>query len=413
MLSKLTRNVRTFLWALILALAVWVSAVNAADPDQVSVYPSPVKVEVVGQNPGLVITGNVPQEVEVTLRAPQSVWRQLRAGPNGVRAVLDLSGLSTGLHKLGIQLQVDERPVRIVTVSPDSVSLTLEPLITRSLPLQATLAGKTAIGYEAGDLLLDPKQISLAGPQSIVSQVTHVQVVINVSGTHESIDESIPVDALDQNNAKVTGLSVQPNMAHITLPVIRQGGFRDVAVKVIVRGVQASGYRVDSISVSPPVVTVYSSDPALVNALPGAVETEPLDLQDANDNLNTRLSLNLPPGISVVGEQTVLIQAGISPIQSSVTLSGEKVEVTGLPTNLTAQISPLTLDVILSGPLPILSTLTRQDVHVKVDVTGLGAGSYQLTPSVQILASSVTVESLLPGTVEVVLVPSTSPTTKP
>jgi YbbR domain-containing protein len=186
-----------------------------------------------------------------------------------------------------------------------------------------------------------------------------------------------------------------------------------MAVKVIVHGQVAGGYRLDSISVFPPVITVFSSDPDLTNALPGVVETQPLDLQNASDNLNIRVSLNLPSGISVVGPQTVLIQAGISPIQSSLTLTEEKVEVTGLSADMAYHISPSAVDVILSGPLPILDTLTRQDVHVTVDVKGLGEGTYQLTPTVQILASNVTVESLLPATIEVVLAPTPIPTVKP
>ena len=88
-------------------------------------------------------------------------------------------------------------------------------------------------------------------------------------------------------------------------------------------------------------------------------------------------------------------------------------EVTGLSADMVPHISPAAVDVILSGPLPILNTLTRQDVHVTVDVNGLGAGTYQLTPTVQILASNVGVESLLPGTVEVILVPGPIPTGKP
>jgi hypothetical protein len=71
------------------------------------------------------------------------------------------------------------------------------------------------------------------------------------------------------------------------------------------------------------------------------------------------------------------------------------------------------VDVILAGPLPTLDILRRQDVQVTVDVSGLTPGSYQLTPSVQVLASNVTVESLLPSTVEVVLAPGTGPTSQP
>jgi len=238
-------------------------------------------------------------------------------------------------------------------------------------------------------------------------------VNVNIAGIREGIDQSVDILALDQNNVRVTNVTIQPAVAHVTMPVTRQGGFRDLAVKVVVSGQVASGYRLDSISVSPPVVTVYSSNPDLVNALPGVVETQPLDLQSAKDNVTLRVPLNLPGGVSAVGEQTVVIQAGISPIQSSLTLSGQRVEISGLPAGLTAQVSPATMDVILSGPLPVLNSLSRQDVHVTVDVSGLATGSYQLTPAVQVLASNVTVESLLPGTVEVILAPEIAPTTKP
>ncbi len=413
MLSKVGRNLRTFLWSLLLALAVWLAAVTAADPDEVHAYPTPVRVEVIGQDPGLVINGSLPQHVELTLRAPQSVWDQLTARTDSVRAILDLSGLSAGEHRVDIQIQVSARPVRIVSASPSFALVALEPLITRTLPLQSSVSGVPAIGYQPGDLTVSPQQVVLAGPQSVITRVSRVQVVVNITGIRETFDETLPIQALDANNVPITDLTIQPDSAHVTLPVTRQGGFRDLAVKVIVRGQVANGYRLDSISVSPPVVTVYSSNPDLVNALPGVVETQPLDLSEAKDNVTLRVPLNLPGGVSAVGDQTVVIQAGISPIQSSLTISGQTVEITGLPSNLDAQVSPSTMDVILSGPLPVLNALSKQDVHVTVDVAGLAVGSYQLTPTVQVLAANVTVESLLPGTVEVVLAPKVTPTTTP
>ncbi len=413
MLSRIGTNFRTFLWAFALALAVWVAAVTAADPDEVRSYPYPIKIQIVGQDSGLIVSGDMPQGVQVTLRAPRSVWDQLTTRTDSVRAVLDLSGLSAGEHKLDFQIQVNVRPARIITVSPASVTLTLEPLITRTLPLDLSLSGQPATGYQAGDTSLDPKEVIIAGPQSLVESVKRLRVLLNLDGVRESIDQSLTIQAFDQNNLPVTGITIHPEAAQVKLPVIQQGGYRDMAVKVIVHGQVASGYRLDNISVFPPVVTVYSSDPTVVNALPGVVETQPLDLQDVNDNLTTRLQLNLPLGISIVGEQTVLIQAGVSPIESSLTLSGEKVEVIGLPAGMSAEVSPLTVDVILSGPLSLLDTLTRQDVRVSVNVTGLDIGTHQLTPKVEVLISNVRVESLLPGTVEVTLVSSPTPTPKP
>jgi len=119
--------------------------------------------------------------------------------------------------------------------------------------------------------------------------------------------------------------------------------------------------------------------------------------------------LNLPEGVSIIGEQAVLIQVGISPIESSVTLAGEKVEVMGLDPAFAAQVSPVTVDVIVSGPLPVLDILTRQDVSVTVDLTGLGIGTHQIAPKVEALISNVIVESVLPNTIEVVITPNITP----
>ncbi len=398
-----TTNLRTLLWAFMLALAVWVAAVTAADPDEVRSLANPVQVEVVGQGSGLIISTGYPHQVDVILRAPTSVWERIDADPASVRAILDLSGLSSGQHTVDIQIQISERPVQKVSASPSTVSLTLEPLATRTLTVDLSLAGQPAVGYQAGEASLQPLEVVVAGAQSEIQKVARARVSISLDGIREGIDQAKPVEVLDENGQVIPGLSVSPQTVMVTLPVSQQGGYRDLAVKVVVRGQVASGYRLANISVFPPVVTVYSSDPTVVSALPGVVETQELDLQNASDDITTRLDLSLPVGVSVVGEQTVLIQAGISPIESSLTLSNEIVQVVGLPPGMTVQVLPPTVDVIVSGPLPLLDTLTRQDIRVTVDLSGLTVGTHQLTPKVEILIADVQVESILPGTIEVTL----------
>jgi len=199
------------------------------------------------------------------------------------------------------------------------------------------------------------------------------------------------------------------------IPVSQQGGFRDVAVKVVVQGQVASGYRLENITVFPPVITVFSSNPELVNKLPGVIETQLLDIQDAKENISTRLALTLPENITIIGSQTVQVSVGITPIQTSLTLLNQPINIIGLPEGLSAQVLPQAIDVIISGPVPVLDALTSQDVTVSVDVTGLEPGTHQLTPVVKVLVSNVLVESILPGTVEVTLfVPGTpTPTPRP
>ncbi len=413
MFRWVSENYRTFLWALALAIAVWVAAVTSADPDETRTLPSAVPIQITGQDPSLVINSEIPTTVEMTLRAPRSVWDLIEANPQTVQAILDLSGLSSGEHSLNLQIQIDARPVQVVAVAPRTVTFTLESLSTKTLGVDLSLSGEAAIGYQVGKVNLEPAEIVIAGAESQVQKVARVRVAVNLSGIREDYDQTLPVEILDEKGQKVDGVSVSPETIHITLPVSQQGGYRDVAVKVIVAGRVASGYRLTDISVFPPIVTVFAADPKLVNEMPGVLETQPLSLQNVQEDINTRLALNLPEGISIVGEQTVLIQAGVSPIESSVTLADEKVEITGLDTGLTAHISPTTVDVILSGPLPLLDTLTRQGIRVTVDLTGLGIGTHQVVPKVEVLISDIVVESILPNTIEVVITLIGAPTITP
>ena len=398
----LATNIRTILLAFILAVAVWISAVTAADPDEIR-SPIEVPLEIVGQDPSLVITSEIPATVKVTLRAPRSVWDRLTAQENSIRAILDISTLSAGEHKKDIQIQIAARPMQLVLSDPASVPLTLERLATRALPIDLSLSGQPAVGYQAGDPQTDATEVVISGPESLVEQVQRARILLSFSGTRESIDQALPVLALDAQNAVVEGVTVNPQSVHVTIPVSQQGGFRDVAVKVVVSGQVAAGYRLENISGFPPVITVFASDPQLVNALPGVIETETLNLQDAKEAISTRLALLLPENISIVGAQTVQVTVEVSPIQTSVTLLNQPINVIGLGDGLAAQVSPQTVDVIISGPLPVLDALTPQDIIINIDVTGLEAGTYQLTPTIKILVENVLVESILPGAVEVVL----------
>lgn len=410
MIGWFRKNFSSLLWALLLSVAVWIAAVTAADPDDQRVYPKPVPIEIVGQGSGLVIVGEMPKAVEVTLRAPRSVWDRLEGQEQPIRAVVDLSGLGAGEHPVRVQVQVSENPARVVSVLPTDFTVTLEPLTSRVFPVGLTLNGQPATGYRAGNPTLEPLEVLVSGAESLVEQVARARVIVNLTGTREGINQSLDVQLYNSKNQALKGLSLNPSTVLVDIPVAQQGGYRDVIVKVIPHGQVANGYLLTNLSVFPPIVTVYSTDPTLVNSLPGVVETEPLELDGASEDISTRLTLSLPAGISVVGEQSVQVDVGISPIQSNLTLVNIKIEVVGLGDGLSAQISPAEVDVILSGPAPLLDSLLLQDIRVIVDVTELAPGIYQLKPRVEILVADIVVETILPNTVEVTITPAVTPT---
>jgi YbbR domain-containing protein len=412
-MRSFAKNLRTFLLALALGLSVWVSAVSAADPDNVRPFPRPIPLEVVGLDPSLVLTNDIPSAVDVTLRAPRSVWEALTAREDAIRATVDLTGLSAGEHSQEVQLTISERPYQVIFANPTAVTVNLESILTQTFPLVVSLSGQPAAGYEAGDTTRDVTEVTVSGPESIVRQVERARVLLNLDGIRESMDETLPIEVVDKENIPLQGLTINPESVRVSIPISQQGGFRDVAVKVVVQGEQAPGYRIEKISVFPPVVTVFADDPSLVSELPGVVETQPLDLQGRDEDISTRLSLNLPEDITLVGVQTVQVQVSISPIQNSVTLLNQPINVNGLSEGLAAEVFPQTVDVIISGPVPVLEAISSRDITISVDVTGLEIGVHQLRPEVDPFVENITVESILPETVEVVIAVPATPTITP
>jgi YbbR domain-containing protein len=102
----------------------------------------------------------------------------------------------------------------------------------------------------------------------------------------------------------------------------------------------------------------------------------------------------------------------ISAIESNLAVS-LPVEVVGLVRGLTAQVAPTTVDVIFSGPLPVLNGITPSDIRVMVDVGGLDVGVYQMSPTVTFLPERVQTQSVLPSSVEVTISPAPTPTPIP
>ena len=408
----LASNIRTFLLAFVLGFSVWLSAVTGADPAEEDVYPNPIPLEVIGQEPSLVLTSPIPSTIEVTLRAPHSVWEQLTAQENSVTSTLDISGLSAGEHTQPVQVQIGLRPVQIVLKSPETVTFTLEPLKTQSLPVDIDLTGQPAVGFQAGDPVVEPTLIAISGPESIVRQAARARVAIDLDGVRESIDAAYDIQVMDTNNKVLNGVTINPESAQVRIPLSPQSGYRDLAVRVLLQGQVASGYRLENISVFPPVITVFAPDPDLVNDLAAVVDTQPLDIQAAKTNISTRLALTLPENITIIGNKTVEVEVDITPIQTSLTLN-LPINLIGLPDGFEAEISPEFVDVIISGPLPVLDALTPQDIKVTVDVTGLDLGTHQLEPKVEIFVENVLEGSILPSTVEVVLSVRPTPTPIP
>lgn len=410
---NIVKRIPTFLLSLLLGMIVWGFAVTSADPVEERVFPRPIQIEMIGQDPALILTSESSLQMTLTLRAPKSILDKLENNQVSIRALVDLSTLPAGTHTLPVQIQMETRPVKIIANNPTAITVTLEPLASASLPIRLISSGEIAVGFQGGPVTLSQISATISGPKSLVEKVNEITANLAISQARENINRSLLLQAVDANGNPVTGLTITPERVTVTQSITQRGGYRTVVVKVLVTGQVANGYRLTNISAFPAVVTVFSSDPNLVDQLPGYVETYPFSLIGLKDDVDVRLDLILPNGVSVVGDPSVQVQVGVATIEGSLTLTNQPVELVNLAPGLTAEASPNLIDVIISGPLPLLDQLSQSDIRITLDLTDLGTGTFQLVPTIELRIAEIRVESILPGSVEVRIEVAPAPTPTP
>ncbi|MFZ3071033.1 MAG: CdaR family protein [Anaerolineaceae bacterium] len=402
-LRWLVKFLPTLLTALVLAIVVWVSAVTSADPNEDLTYSDPIPITILGLDPDLVLTGDLVESVTVSIRAPQSIHDRLANEPDLIHAFVNLSGLSAGTHTTEAQVNVSIGPTEVTRISPATVTLTLEKLLTKEFSIVLRKTGSLPISYEAEDAILATETVQVIGPETQVLKVKQVVASVDLTNVTTSIARSVELRALDSRGVVVSGVNLNPTQVAVEIPIRQLGGYRNVFVKIVTTGQIARGFYLTGIVANPPTITIYSTDPELANDMPAYIETVPFSLNGSEESFESVVELNLPEGIVVVGEQNVTVQVEVAAIESSIQLMDIPVDALNVATGLKATISPAKVDLYLSGPLYLLEQISSVTIKVTVDMAGKTAGTYQLIPTVVLDNPQIRLDSILPGSIEVVL----------
>ena len=400
-------NVAMMILALVLAAGAWIVAVEAEDPTIERRYPQAIPIASPEPPEGMIIVGEFDEQVQVAIRAPESIWNSITL--DDFTAALDLTGLGIGEHSVPVQVTLNKQPSRVMLVEPEHVTLRLESRAERSVPVHVQISGEPALGYirRPASTSIEPREVTVAGPSSYVTRVVEAFADISVQDANADIEEELQLQPQDGEGQIVSYVTPEVERVSVRIPIESSGYYRSLAVKVVLTGQITSGYSNPHISVEPPAVTVFGA-PAVIAGLPGFIETEPIDVEGAQDDVVVRPALNAPPNVAVVSGQQVEVSIYIEPIQGSRTM-----EITptlqGLEPGLTAIVSPETVEVILSGPLPLLETLEESDVRVVLDLFGLPIETHQIEPQI-VAPEDVTAQSILPTTVQVEILTQPSPT---
>ncbi|MCA9921822.1 MAG: hypothetical protein KC419_04360 [Anaerolineales bacterium] len=411
-LRNILSSLATLLLSLVLAIIIWISAIQAEDPIISKSFQIPI--EFVGQPADTAL-------VLPTIPNPTMLlWVQGRATiandmtRNDFSATLDLSEVIAGVETpLQIQVQQSEPDINIVSQSPQQMIVKLEQLISREIPVDVDIRGEVARGHSYGTESFQPEQIIVTGIASEVDPLAKalVTVTLDSADRETKVVTAQPV-FYDSQGQVVSARNFQLSSqdVEVTIPINESADFAEKFVTVDLEGQPAEGYRILSVSVDPTTVFVRGR-PTQLNLL-SQVSTEAIDITGLTESFVTAAALDLPEGIELDEITEITVRVEIEPFESATTIN-RLIEVQGLADGLEALIDTDTVRIVLFGPSPVLDALAPEDVQATIDLFGLTEGTTTtIEPSVTFPDRGIELRSIQPPVVTVTITRAMTLTTE-
>jgi YbbR domain-containing protein len=388
----------TLLFAFLIALIIWFVAIRESDPLSNKSLLLPVETRGVLPAEGSVRLDD--DTVRIFVEAPQSILAPLTS--QDFAAYIDLASVPWGESVVPIQVELLADRVQVVLQEPQTTRVVAEQYIDRQVPVQVLVRGNPARGHEAGTPVVEPETVLVSGPEPRVNQLARAEVSVLIDGAREDVVMVRRPTFYDRNGVVVsmTGLEMSVEEVTVVVPIDEVEGVAEVPIIVNWVGEPALGYRLLQVSAEPQSVLISGAPTVLENVR--AVPTEVIDIAGLNASFEQRVTLALPPDVELAEVQPVLASFEIEPILTTSVLR-EEPEIRALGVGLTATVSPELVTVFLFGPLPVLDTVTGDDVLVTVDLLDLKVGTHSVEPLVRVLANGVEVRSFQPEFVTVTI----------
>ena len=192
-----TGNILTKFMALVMAVALWLYAINRQTEDLTEVVKLNVSVP-----EGIAVLEQSTEEITVHLRGPQSIiesvegmikdrkiqaWYVVKESPKGIE---DQVKQTVPIAREHLNLP---NAVKLVSVYPNKFDILLGKLQQKKLKVNLQKKGETAIGYMIANEFIFPGEVEVMGPLNTLKEASFINTIpVDISGITSEQNRTFP-----------------------------------------------------------------------------------------------------------------------------------------------------------------------------------------------------------------------------
>ena len=240
--------------SIVLGIALWVFVTEDENPSVTGILPNQIPVTFVNVADQLAVANDLGS-VDLRIEASEDRWEGLSAA--NFEATVDLAGLTAREQSVPVRAEViGTRGVRILAVEPPTISVNLEQVVSRIIPVQPRLLGSPPSGFEIVQTVPERLTVEISGPESLVELAEHAVAEINVTGLTVGIQRVAELAPRGASGGRIRGLSIEPPSVRVAVDVRKSTVSKTVPLSVELLGEPAAGYRVAGVDVRPSVARI-------------------------------------------------------------------------------------------------------------------------------------------------------------
>ena len=209
MIAVVRRNFGLKVISLLLAILGWAYFRFATNPLITARFDQQLSVPITAANLGPGLIARFPDRAAIVTISPKRGESPIK--PEEIKAVLDLSNRAAGVYNVPVQLVAPS--LAIQSLSPASVTLTIEKIDEKSFPVAMHYAGQASVVVSR--FTVTPASVVARGPTDELSQVATVRVEMSLSGVQSSLDEMIRPVAVNPSGEEIGDVQVVPNLVRV------------------------------------------------------------------------------------------------------------------------------------------------------------------------------------------------------
>ena len=322
--------------------------------------------------------------VDIKVKGQKTVISKYSADDITVR--VDVSDIKeSGMYTLDLFFELPS-DISLIDSSVSEVNMFIDKRTSANIDVEVNLRSYkiSSAEYALGDVVCDTDTIMVTGPASIIEDIDHALVEIDLKDAHltESLSTSGEILLKNQNGGNVESkfVKLSKTSAQVNIPVF---GYKEIPLNILTK----YGFYTDktaSISIEPATVKV-KGDPSTLNSIE-YINISTLDEKTIKENTELLVDINLPSNVfTVEGEpSTASVYVDLKGLErKTFFVKSKNIEIIGAD-GKNVQILDESLAVTVLGEKSVLNSMKADDITVKADISGFKNTSGVMYPNAEI-----------------------------